>query len=61
MRKTAVFYKCGVFGKQGPYQCTVLFNLGVFKIIRFSTLWDDSWYSYRTRVKFFWNVEELLK
>lgn len=53
----AVFYKGSFFGKQ-KYPCEVLGRFMLWKVIRFPTIWDESWESYSIRIKFFWNVEE---
>lgn len=55
----AAFYQNGSFGKKGPYACQVLFKFGPFRVIRFQTEWDSGdFYTWRTRIKMFWNVEE---
>ena len=52
------FYKSNGFGKEKT-SCEVLFNLGLFKVIRFETRWDNGAFNtWRTRIKFYWNVGE---
>lgn len=36
----------------------ILGSWWIFRIIRFRTLWDNSYYSWGTRIKFKWNVIE---
>lgn len=54
------FYQNGPLGKKGPYTCQVLFKFGPLRVIRFQTEWDNGdFYTWRTRIKMFWNVEEV--
>lgn len=56
---SAVFYKGGLLGKEGPYECKVLGRWLIWRVIRYRTSWDNgSFYTYRTRIKCKWNVEE---
>jgi hypothetical protein len=57
MSKPGIFYKVSLLGKE-RYPCEILGSFLCWKVIRFPTIWDNSWESYRIRIKFFWNVEE---
>jgi hypothetical protein len=59
MTKQARFYLNGILGKHGPYTCKVLFKLGPFRVIRFATYWDHNTTTYKTRIKLYWNIEEV--
>lgn len=59
MQRQARFFKNGLFGKEGPYPCYVIFDFKLFKVIRFITSWDGGAFeTWRTRFKFYWSVIE---
>lgn len=57
MSKPGIFYRSSLFGKE-IYPCEILGSFLCWTVIRYATVWDDSWEAWRTRIKFSWNVKE---
>jgi len=59
MKKATLYLNTGLFGKEAV-SGYILYDLKVFKVVRYQTSWDKgSYYTWRTRVKLPWNAVEI--